>query len=385
MQHLSEGELVKLNNKYMFKLDSHPANPIITPQQLGLTWYEDDTEYIGAVFNGGAEFYPPENKFMVLPRIHKDYRKVRFYDKKMGIERWGLENYVAEIWVLESYDGVHFNPRGTIIKGDGTEHRDFTYGIEDIRVVKHDGAYLLIGCGKIGPPFFSHDSDRIAVYSTSDFRNITYHGIVDVFTNRNAIPVFTKRASYIFLRFHPHIYLAPLEEGIDQLLHPKKYRPLWRKIYEHRDEFILLRAGELSHGTEKLGPGTQLIPTDEGYLFIYHAVGEIPSNIARIYGLDSGIERAYSVNVMLLDKDVPHKIIAMSESPVYIPHKLWELYGDEKYPVDIPAVVFPVGATVRDGYLFVYGGAADKYEILLTCKLDNLIEYLLKYGVRGKD
>ena len=113
-------------------------------------------------------------------------------------------------------------------------------------------------------------------------------------------------------------------------------------------------------------------------------MGEIPPNIAHIYGLDSGIERAYSVNVLLLDKDVPRKIIAMSESPVYIPHKPWELYGDEKYPVDIPAVVFPVGAIVRDGYLFVYGGAADKYEILLTCKLDNLIEYLLKYGVRSK-
>ena len=36
---LGEGSLVPLDSgRILFKLDSYEANPIVTPQQLGLTW-----------------------------------------------------------------------------------------------------------------------------------------------------------------------------------------------------------------------------------------------------------------------------------------------------------------------------------------------------------
>ncbi|MCK4240199.1 MAG: hypothetical protein KAX30_01140, partial [Candidatus Atribacteria bacterium] len=53
-----------------------------------------------------------------------------------------------------------------------------------------------------------------------------------------------------------------------------------------------------------------------------------------------------------------------------------ELYGDEQYPVDVPAVVFPVGAIVRRDKLILYAGTGDKYIVLLSCNLDNLVNYL---------
>jgi len=43
------------------------------------------------------------------------------------------------------------------------------------------------------------------------------------------------------------------------------------------------------------------------------------------------------------------------------------------------AVVFPVGAVVVENRLLIYAGAADKYIILLGCRLDKLIDYLFEY------
>ncbi|MEA2087420.1 MAG: hypothetical protein U9O91_04920 [Candidatus Caldatribacteriota bacterium] len=54
------------------------------------------------------------------------------------------------------------------------------------------------------------------------------------------------------------------------------------------------------------------------------------------------------------------------------------MYGDEQYPVDVPAVVFPVGAIVRKDKLILYAGAGDKYITLLSYNLDNLVDYLCK-------
>ncbi len=47
--------------------------------------------------------------------------------------------------------------------------------------------------------------------------------------------------------------------------------------------------------------------------------------------------------------------------------------------MDVPAVVFPVGAIVQQNKMLIYAGAADKYIILLSCKLDSLIDYLLAH------
>jgi predicted GH43/DUF377 family glycosyl hydrolase len=84
---------------------------------------------------------------------------------------------------LVSEYGIHFTRlQNVIIRGDGTDHQDFTYGIEDIRIIKLEDRYLLVGCGKVSPPFRGKDADRIAVYSTSLFHNrfrqhhLSWHG-----------------------------------------------------------------------------------------------------------------------------------------------------------------------------------------------------------------
>jgi len=375
---LGEGTIVQLNSgESIFKLDSYPGNPIVTPQDLSLTWYENDKLKIGAVFNGGAELF--QDKIVLTPRCHQRYQKGTFFDEKRNIEQVCLENYIAEIWPLASEDGIHFRRfQNVVIRGDGTDHQDFTYGIEDIRIVRHDQTYHLVGCGKIKPPFKGKNADRIAIYSTDDFANITYHGMVESFDSRNAVPFSEPVVDkyYILLRFHPNVHLDHLEAGIDQLLNPAGYVDAWQKLYDRRNQSLLLEAGRFSHEKEKIGPSTQVLKTKRGWLLTYHAVGEIDPPISEVYGLTEKIERGYSVCAALLDLHDPTKVLCRTRHPIYIPSAPWELYGDAQYPVDVPAVVFPVGAIARRDKLLLYCGAGDKYVILLTCKLTSLVEYL---------
>ncbi|GAG11172.1 unnamed protein product, partial [marine sediment metagenome] len=87
-------------------------------------------------------------------------------------------------------------------------------------IVKNEQKYILVGSGKIKPPFKGKNADRVAIYSTEDFINITYQGIIDSFDNRNAIPFFDNNKVYMLLRFHPNINLAVLEGGDGPAIKP---------------------------------------------------------------------------------------------------------------------------------------------------------------------
>lgn len=375
---LGEGTVVRLSSgESTFKLDSYPDNPIVKPQDIGLTWHENGELKIGAVFNGGAELF--QDRVILTPRCHQGYQKGTFFDEKLGIERYCLENYISEVWPLVSEDGVHFTRfQNVVIQGDGTDHQDFIYGIEDIRIVRYDQTYLLVGCGKIKPPFKGGNADRIAVYSTDDFVNITYHGMVESFDSRNAVPFSEPVAGrfYMLLRFHPNVHLDYLEAGMDQLLDPAGHAGAWQEIHDRRSQSLLLEAGRFPHEREKIGPSTQVIKTERGWLLIYHAVGEIDTAICEAYGLSEKIERGYSVCAAFLDLHDPTRVLCRTRHPIYIPSAPWELHGDEQYAVDVPAVVFPVGAIARKDKLLLYCGAGDKYVILLTCNLNSLVDYL---------
>ena len=376
---LGNGKVEEIESgQTIFILDSYEKNPVVKPQNIGLTWYDNGKLKTGAVFNGGAEYF--EDRVILLPRCHRNYRKGKFFDEKLGLERDCLENYTSEVWPLTSSDGINFSRfQNLAICGDGTDHQDFTYGIEDIRIIKYENSYVLIGCGKTKPPFKGSNADRIAVYSTEDFVKTTYCGMVESFDSRNAVPFPTTVNGnlYTLLRFHPDIHIGLLKAGMNQFLNPAAHKDKWEEIYNMRNENLLLKAGLYPHEKEKIGPGPQLIKTDRGWLLIYHAVGEIDINICKAYGLSKKIERGYSISAALLDLEDPRNVICRTKNPIYIPSAPYELYGNEEYPVDVPAVVFPVGAIVLQNRILIYAGAADKYIILLSCKLDKLINYLL--------
>ena len=358
----------------MFKLKSFEGNPIVKPQDLGLIWENEKGEKcIGAVFNPGATIF--DNKIILLPRVNKNYKRIKFYDEKLKMERWGMENYFSEIYPLESEDGINFKRIDDVRVPKET--KDFKYGIEDIRITPYKDEFILIGCGKIKPPFKGGDADRVAIYRTKDFKSFEYCGIIKEFDSRNAVLFFVDGKPYMFLRFHPNIHLIELPD-IEVVFEPEKNSNFWKKVVENKYKSLFMEAGKYPHQREKIGAGTNLIETTEGFIFIYHAVGFISKEITRNYGLNFDIERGYSVNVALLDKENPKKIISSLDYPIYIPNNPWELGGNDEYPIDIPNVVFPVGAVEREGKILIYAGACDKYVILLETEKEVLIEELLK-------
>ncbi len=118
----------------------------------------------------------------------------------------------------------------------------------------------------------------------------------------------------------------------------------------------LLAKGAFDWENKKIGGNTPPIKTPYGWLTLYHAVGA---------------DKRYRLGALLLDLHDPS--IARYRSYD------WLLQPEEYYETEgyYPGVCFPCGKVVIDGTLFVYYGGADKYVGLATCKLDELLEYLL--------
>ena len=112
----------------------------------------------------------------------------------------------------------------------------------------------------------------------------------------------------------------------------------------------------------KIGGNTPPIHTQHGWLTLYHAVGP---------------DGFYRLGAFLLDLSEPWKITHRTKDWILQPEESYEKEGC----YEIGGVVFPCGKVVIGNTLFVYYGAADKYVGLATCKLEDLISYLLKCPV----
>jgi predicted GH43/DUF377 family glycosyl hydrolase len=91
------------------------------------------------------------------------------------------------------------------------------------------------------------------------------------------------------------------------------------------------------------------------FLLIYHGVG---------------IDGIYRVGAALLDLDNPSKVLARTNDPILEPEM-----GFEKHGV-VPNVVFPCGAVVRDGKLWVYYGGADESSCVANAPFDEFLDEL---------
>ena len=95
----------------------------------------------------------------------------------------------------------------------------------------------------------------------------------------------------------------------------------------------------------------------KGWLIIYHGVSA---------------DKVYRAGAALLDLEDPTKILGRTKSPILEPMETYERYGD------VDNVVFPSGACVIDGVLFVYYGGADKVCCLATAELDDIVDHVLQ-------
>lgn len=131
------------------------------------------------------------------------------------------------------------------------------------------------------------------------------------------------------------------------------------------DPLVWKESRLLARGQEdwelKIGGNTPPLRTKHGWLTLYHAVGQ---------------DGFYRLGAFLLDLKEPWKVTHRTKDWILQPEESYETQGCyHKH-----GVVFPCGKVVIGDTLFVYYGAADKYVGLATCRLDDLIGYLLECG-----
>ncbi len=136
----------------------------------------------------------------------------------------------------------------------------------------------------------------------------------------------------------------------------------WKDYLEKLGDFIVLDP-IYPFESNKIGLGCPPIETEDGWLLITHGVEDTPNGLV------------YHAGAALLDLKNPLKVIGRLKEPLFSPKEKWEKEGV------VNNVVFPTGAVVRDGRIFIYYGAADTLIAAKSVDLNSLLEELKKNSV----
>jgi beta-1,2-mannobiose phosphorylase / 1,2-beta-oligomannan phosphorylase len=148
---------------------------------------------------------------------------------------------------------------------------------------------------------------------------------------------------YIFHRLENEIDLC----AIDDLEFKGKNK------YLEENNWLKPRKGWWDY--RKVGAATPPIKTKEGWILLYHGIAE---------------DHSYSVGAALLDLNDPTIVLARTGEPIFKPETNYEKSGD------VPNVVFPCGAIVKDKKIFLYYGGGDLVTGVATLEVDQLLEKL---------
>jgi len=262
------------------------------------------------------------------------------------------------------------------------EHDYEKMGTEDPRITYLDGTYYLFYTGYDG-------KNALICYATSkDLTTFTKKGVIspqmsydeaeDIFRgpevqrkytmfemfykerNGQDILLFEKDACLFSKKINGKFALLHrILPGI-QLITFNDFSELtgdyWRHYLKNLGENIVLDPLYWFEN-RNVGGGCPPIETEDGWLIIYHTVGD---------GLKGKI---YYASAALLDKANPLKVIGRLKEPLFSPVAAWEKFGV------INNVVFPTGAVVEGNKLTIYYGAADS---LIAAKSLNINELLFE-------
>lgn len=306
----------------MRKLIRCKGNPVITPDN-GQGWEAGGTFNPAAVAADGV--------------IHLLYRAV----DSRGTSRLGY---------ARSSDGSHI-PNRSRSRSPALEPSASweEFGCEDPRITHLNRRYYVTYTA------FSHRGPRIALASTDDFSHFKKYGIVGPDVHDKDCVLFPELINgkiALLHRVEGKIQVAYFET-LDALEHSREY---WDDYLRKVRNFEVIRP-RFYWEKRKVGAGPPPIKTPKGWLLIYHGV--------------SG-ERVYRAGALLLDLDDAKKVIARTKEPILEPETEFEKLGV------VPNVVFPNGAVVHQGELFVYYGGADRVCCVASVALDDFLDELEK-------
>lgn len=108
----------------------------------------------------------------------------------------------------------------------------------------------------------------------------------------------------------------------------------------------------------KVGISAPPIKTKYGWLLIYHGVSKSHST--------------YRIGAVLLDLDDPAIVLARTTDSIFEPEETYEKIGV------VNNVVFPCGATEKDGLVYIYYGGADTVVGVATMELGIILRALTR-------
>ena len=327
-------------------LERFAGNPILAPDDR----HRWETK---AVFNPAAVY--ENGKVHILYRAigESDVSVLGYASSTDGFhidERLDKPAYIPR----ESFEGVNPShpyipePHGIYVSGGGS-----TGGCEDPRLTRIGERVYMTYVAYDG-----HSHPRVAL-SSIDIKDFLAHRwnwkkpvlisppyIVD--KNACILPEKINGKYVIFHRVFPNILI----DFVDDLDFDGKSRFL---VGQYK---IPTRALSSAWDSLKVGCGPPPLKTKEGWLLIYQAVG-------------ANDESRYKIGAMLLDLKDPTKVLARTRNPILEPVETCENEGCKS------GVVYPCGAVIINGRLFVYYGGADMVVCVATAKLNRFLEELV--------
>jgi predicted GH43/DUF377 family glycosyl hydrolase len=268
-------------------------------------------------------------------------------------------NYISDIVVLTSYDGVSYEYK-YVLGSAGSAGVDC---YEDARVQKvgdgRGGESIVMtytnlpesGRGEpwhIGAHYLDWDGDRF--HLRGDTTNLGPSGI----ENKDAV-IFNLEDGRVALvhRVHPNMQIAVFDNLDDLWSADDAY---WGPYLQELDEHVILRCPEGSRG---IGAGAPMVETDRGLVMFFHETLGDGTYVARAALLDPSTGRPRSC---------PGVTILSPETP-------WELNGD------VDRVVFVQGACVVSEQVYLLYGAADSCVGAAMVDLSALLDVFESAGV----
>ena len=128
--------------------------------------------------------------------------------------------------------------------------------------------------------------------------------------------------------------------------------------FKERNDFKNIPILLPRHGmwdAKKVGISTPPIKTKKGWLLLYHGISD---------------RSRYRIGAVLLDLKDPTKVLSRTTDCIFEPKEAYEVMGQVNY------VVFPCGAVVRKGIIYMYYGGADSVISVASMPLQKLLDVL---------
>jgi len=338
-------------------LERFDGNPILGPELNH--WWESK-----AAFNPGAIYEQG--------KVHIVYRAIGDSDVSVLGYASSVDGFYVDerldkpIYVpREPFEGAGLvyptavNPQVTYFSAEDEEEEENNYvsggggwgGCEDPRLTRIDDRVYMtyVAFDGYSPPRVALTSIHINDFLGKNWQwqkpvLISPPGVVD--KNACILPEKIDSKYVIFHRIFPNILI----DFVDDLDFDGTTRFL-------KGEFKI-RPRASYWDSRKVGAGAPPIKTKDGWLLIYHSVGE----------RDPG---RYKIGAMLLDLKDPTRVLYRTKEPILEP-QLW--YENEGWK---SGVTYPCGAVVIKDRLLIYYGGADRVTCVASAKLDEILEHLV--------